>query len=89
MGLLYSYIFNRWANINSLATGAAAGAIIALLLTAPIDLTIYATLNISNLTATVVDILAGAVMGAIVGGAVGMTNGMGKKKWFKCPFNSN
>ena len=79
MGLLYSYIFNRWANINSLAAGLAAGAVIGLLMTAAIDLTMYATLNLSNLTSTVVDIVVGTVMGAIVGGAVGMTNGMGKK----------
>ncbi len=79
MGLFFSYIFNRWANITTLAAGATAGAVIGLLMSAGNDLIMYGTSHIMNLTATVVDILTGAIMGAIVGAAVGWANGMGKK----------
>lgn len=79
-GLLFSYIFNKWANINTLAAGASAGAVIGLLMTASFDLTMFGTSNMSTLTGSCVDILAGTVMGALIGAAVGMANGMGGKK---------
>ena len=79
-GLLMSYIFNKWANIHSLGAGATAGAVISFFVTAGFDLTMFATSNLSTLTGSCVDIIAGTVMGAIVGGAVGMANGMGSKK---------
>ncbi|MES2006203.1 MAG: hypothetical protein V4450_16920 [Bacteroidota bacterium] len=79
MGLMLSYIFNRWANITSLGAGASAGFMISLLMTAGFDLLMYGNSNISNLTATVTDIVCGGVMGAITGAAVGFMNGMGKK----------
>lgn len=79
MGLLLSYIFNRWANITSLGAGASAGFVIGLLMTAGFDLLMYGNSNLSNLTATCVDIVCGGVMGAITGAAVGMMNGMGRK----------
>lgn len=79
MGLFISYIFNRWANITTLAAGASAGAVLGLLMSAGTDLIMYGTSHIMNLTATVVDILTGAIMSAIVGAAVGWANGMGKK----------
>ena len=78
-GLLFSYIFNKWANINSMAAGATAGAVIGLLMTASFDLTMFGTTNIGTLTGTCVDIIAGMVMGTLIGAAVGMMNGMGKK----------
>jgi hypothetical protein len=77
-GLAYSYIFGR-ANINTLASGASAGAVIGLLITAGTDLIMYANSNISNLTGTVVDIVTGAIMGALTGAAVGMARGWGNK----------
>ena len=80
MGLTFSYIFNRWANINSLSAGASAGAVIGLLMTAGTDFLMYGTSNLNNLTGTVVDVIAGTVMGAITGAAVGLANGMGAKK---------
>ncbi len=80
MGLTFSYIFNRWANINSLSAGASAGAVIGLLMTAGTDFLMYGTANLNNLTGTVVDVIAGAVMGAITGAVVGLANGMGAKK---------
>ncbi len=78
-GLLMSYIFNKWANINSLGAGASAGFVISLIMTAGFDLMMYGNTNISNLTGTFADIICGGVMGALTGAAVGMMNGMGKK----------
>ncbi len=78
-GLTYSYIFNKWANINSLGGGLGAGFVIALLMTAGSDFIMYGTANLSNLQGTLADILCGAVLGALTGAAVGWMNGMGKK----------
>ena len=79
MGLMLSYIFNKWANIHTLAAGLTAGAIISFFMTAGTDLFIYGQTNLSNLTSVCVDIVAGTVMGAITGAVVGAMNGMGKK----------
>jgi uncharacterized membrane protein len=78
-GLMYSYIFNRWANIVTLGGGMMAGFVIGLLMMAGFDLTMYATSNLMNLTGTIADIICGAVMGALTGGAVGLMNGVGRK----------
>lgn len=78
-GILYSYIFNRWANIGTLSAGLSAGAIIGLLMAAAFDLTMYGTSNILALNGVWVDIAASAVLGAITGAVVGWVNGMGKK----------
>ncbi len=80
MGLFFSYIFNKWANVNSLGGGLGAGFVIGLLMTAGGDFIMYGTANLSNLTGTLVDILCGAVLGALTGAAVGWMNGMGGKK---------
>ena len=80
MGLLYSYIFNKRANINSLSAGVSAGFVLGLLMTAGTDFIMYGTANFSNLTGTLADIACGAVLGALTGGAVGWMNGMGGKK---------
>lgn len=78
-GILYSYIFNRWANISTLSAGLSAGAVIGLIMGASFDLTMYGTSNILAMKAIWVDIAASAVLGAIVGAVVGWVNGMGKK----------
>lgn len=78
-GLLMSYIFNKWANINTLKEGLLGGATIGLFMTASYDLINYATTNISNLNAAAVDIIAGVAMGAITGAVVGWANGWSKK----------
>lgn len=78
-GILYSYIFNRWANISTLSAGLSAGAIIGLIMGAAFDLTMYGTSNILALNAVWVDVAASAVLGAVTGAVVGWVNGMGKK----------
>ncbi|MDB5209219.1 MAG: hypothetical protein JWQ30_46 [Sediminibacterium sp.] len=79
-GLLYSYIFNKWANINSLSGGVGAGLVLGLLSAASMDLINYGTTNMMDMTGAIADIGVGAVLGALTGGAVGMMNGMGSKK---------
>jgi hypothetical protein len=79
-GLLYSYIFNKWANINSLGGGVGAGLVLGLLGGASMDLINYGTANLMDLTGSVADIGVGGILGALTGGAVGMMNGMGSKK---------
>ena len=78
-GFMYSYIFNKWASITSFGAGLSGGFVVGLLCSAGFDLMMFATSNLSNLTATIADIACGAVLGALVGAAVGMMNGMGKK----------
>jgi hypothetical protein len=78
-GLLYSYIFNKWANINSLGGGISGGLVLGLLSGAAMGLINYGTANMMDLTGVVGDIGVSAVLGALTGGAVGMMNGMGKK----------
>jgi len=78
-GLLFSYIFNRWGQVNTLTGGLTGGAVIGLLIGAAIDLTIYAQMDIFTLNAVWMDVAASAVYGAVTGAVVGWVNGMGKK----------
>ncbi|NUQ23743.1 MAG: hypothetical protein HUU34_07305 [Saprospiraceae bacterium] len=80
MGALFSYIFVRWAGINTPMGGLKAGAMIGLLFAAGVDLMMYGTTNISNITATFADIAIWVVMGALAGAAIGWVVGMGDKK---------
>ncbi|MBK8706067.1 MAG: hypothetical protein IPN33_22575 [Saprospiraceae bacterium] len=80
MGALFSYIFVRWAGINTAMGGLKGGAVIGLLFAAGVDLTMYGTTNISNITATFVDIALWVVMGALGGAVIGWVVGMGDKK---------
>lgn len=80
MGLTYSYIYNRWANINSFGAGASAGAVLGFFIVGTMDFMMYGTSNVMNLTGTIADICGAIVIGALVGGTVGMMNGMGAKK---------
>ena len=77
MGFVYAYIFGRWANISTAATGAKAGAVIGFLIAASWDLTMYATTHISTLTGSIIDIIASTVASAIVGAVAGWMLGRG------------
>jgi len=74
---LLVYIFGKWANIATFGDGLKTGATIGLILGYGIDLTIYGTSNLSNLTATLVDPLVLAVMMGVTGGVIGVV--LGKK----------
>jgi len=77
---LLAFIFDFWANISTFVTGAKAGALILGLIALFQNLVQYATSNIMNLTAVLVDAIATAAIGAIVGGVIGLVLGRGLKK---------
>jgi hypothetical protein len=77
-GALITYIFLKLGNIGSAGSGAGTGAAIGFFVTLSMDLIRYATSNSFDLTAMIVDVLAGIVMYAIVGGIIGAVIGRGK-----------
>lgn len=66
-GLLLAYIFERWAGIRSVFTGAAAGAVIGLLLTLSYDCMIYGTTTLMTWNGVLVDTFVYTIMSAIAG----------------------
>ncbi len=72
---LLVYIFGKWANITTFGSGLQAGATIGLILGFAFNLTMFATTNMMNLTAALVDPFVGAVMLGLTGGVVGMVLG--------------
>lgn len=70
-GFALSYVYGRWANISTAKTGAEAGAMIGLLFGGGWVLTMFASTNIYNLTATLVDVLVSAILTALVGAVAG------------------
>ena len=78
-GALFTYVFMKWANINSFGGGFAAAATMGFLMAAGFDFSMYGTSNIMDLTGTIVDIVAYTVMAGIGGGAIGAVLGMGNK----------
>lgn len=79
-GALLTYIFLKWANISTFASGASGGAVIGLLMGLSYDMTSFGTTNIMDLTAALTDVVVSSVMTAIVGGIIGLVLGMGSKK---------
>ena len=72
---LLVYIFGKWANITSFGGGLKAGAILGLILGFAINLTMYGTTNMMNLTAALVDPFVGAAMMGITCGVIGYVLG--------------
>ena len=75
--LLLAYIFDKWANIRTLSTGAQAGALIGLLMALSFDFTMLGTTNILTSTSAIVDVIASTVLTALTGGAVAWWLGRG------------
>ncbi|MBV6640345.1 MAG: DUF1761 domain-containing protein [Cyclobacteriaceae bacterium] len=71
------YIFERWENVNSFVSGLKGGAVIGFLLGLGFNLVMYATSNMMNLTAALVDPFVSMAMMGITGGLIGMI--LGKK----------
>jgi hypothetical protein len=79
-GALLTYIFQKIGTINSFGSGASVGAGIGFFMGLSMDLIRYGTENAFDMTAMVVDVIAGVVMTAIAGGVVGIVLGRGAKK---------
>jgi hypothetical protein len=71
------YVFSKWENISSFGDGFKAGATLGLILSLGFNLVMYATSNMMNLTASLVDCIVGMIMMGITGGVIGMI--IGKK----------
>ena len=69
------YIFGNWANITTFGGGAKAGFILGLIMGFAMNLTMYATSNMMNLTAALVDPFVAAIMMSITGGVIGVMLG--------------
>ncbi|MFN8295412.1 MAG: hypothetical protein U0T69_04415 [Chitinophagales bacterium] len=65
--LLIAVIFNKWANINTLAAGAIAGTWISFLIILSIDLYLWSSLNLMGKRVVIADILINTLIGTIVG----------------------
>ncbi len=65
------YIFERWGNVTSFIEGLKGGAVIGFLLGLGFNLVMYATSNMMNLTAALVDPFVSLAMMGITGGLIG------------------
>lgn len=77
--LLLALLYKRWASISTFKSGAIAGAWIMFLVALGADFFSYASMDVSTLTATLVDPMINAVQGAIAGGIIGWVLGYGLK----------
>jgi len=64
-----------WRGVTDVATGLKTGAVFGLLMGLAVDATMYATANISNLTATLVDPVLVAIQMGLAGAVIGMMLG--------------
>ena len=69
------YIFSKLANITTFMDGLKAGAVIGIITGLWLNMIMYGTSNIMNLTASLVDPVVTAVMMGIAGGVIGMILG--------------
>ncbi len=79
IGLLVSYIFNNWANITTIPTGAKAGALIGALIGLGVDLSYYGTSNMFTLSGIALDVVLWTVISSVAGAAVAWWLGRGAK----------
>ena len=75
LALLLALFISRWGNSPSMASGVRLGAMFGLLLELGVDLTMYGTTNIANLTTTLVDPFVTLVQGAVTGAVIGLVLG--------------
>ncbi|NOT37243.1 MAG: hypothetical protein HOP11_07675 [Saprospiraceae bacterium] len=70
--LMLAYIYERWAGIRTLQTGAIAGAVIGALISLNIDFNFMAGMNWYNgYSVLFINTIVSAVMGTLTGGAIG------------------
>ena len=77
--LLFSLIFDKWANIRSFAGGAMAGAWIGFLIMLGFDFSFYSFFNLYPPSVLAVDIVVGTGFNAFIGGVIGLVLGTGRK----------
>lgn len=75
LGLLLAYIFTKWAQITTAATGAKAGLVLGLFLGLYFDFFNMAMSSQATIQMFALDVAITAVMTAIVGAIVGAING--------------
>jgi len=75
--LLYAIIYNRWAGIKTFATGAKAGAVIAVLAGLSSGIMSMAMMNLLDWTLVGIDVVGNLIWGALGGGAIGWILGRG------------
>lgn len=75
---LLSFIFLKWANIKTFGAGFSAGLIIGFLISLGVDMVMYDTSNIMDLTGSVTDAIVYSLITAVAGGIIGWVVGMGK-----------
>ena len=78
-GYLLALIFGCWGTVKSALDGTSKGFIIGILIGIGFDFVMYATSNLMNLTAVIVDIIIYGVMTAVSGAVVGGILSNGKK----------
>ena len=83
-GIVYSFlltfIFERWASIRTLQSGAVAGAIITGLAALSFDIGLFSMANwFTSFSGVVVDVIANTVLGAITGATIGWFLGYNRK----------
>lgn len=74
-GVLFAYIFERWANISTFVGGAKAGAVIAVLVSLTYNMINLATTHVMNLTGALVDVVVMALVAAVTAGTVAWSLG--------------
>ena len=77
LALLLAMAISKWGDSTSLAGGAKVGAIFGFLVTSGVDLTMYGTMNLSNLTATLAGIVVSTAVWAMEGAVIGSVLGTG------------
>ncbi len=74
-GLFLAYIFTKWAQISTLATGAKAGAIIGFFIGLSMNFFNLAMTSDANIQTAALDVGIGIVMTAIIGAVIALVNG--------------
>lgn len=78
--LLLAMLYSRWAGITTFKSGAMGGIWIFFLIALGMDFFVYANMDVWNMNALIVDVVANAAQGALVGGVVGWVLGYGASK---------
>ncbi|MEP7263255.1 MAG: hypothetical protein ABI772_02090 [Bacteroidota bacterium] len=75
---LLSYIFSKWAHINTFAAGFTAALFIGVITCISYDLSFYSMMNLYRLRLIAVDVIASSLVSAVVGGTIAAILGSGK-----------